>query len=77
MDKQQIFFLNHKYKVAIIKLKGNIVERASYDSTSFSSLLPNTEYIAAFIQGLYKGVRVHPTGLAVNQGCRQVSTICL
>ncbi len=32
-----------------------------------------TEYIAAYTQGLYKGAGVHPTGLAVNQGCRQVS----
>ncbi len=31
-------------------------------------------YIAAHIQGLYKVARVHPTGLTVNQGCRQVST---
>jgi hypothetical protein len=34
-----------------------------------------TVYIAAYIQGLYKGARVHPTGLTVNQGCRQVSLI--
>jgi hypothetical protein len=33
-----------------------------------------TEYVAAFIQGLYKGASVHPTGLTVNQGCSQVST---
>jgi hypothetical protein len=33
-------------------------------------------YSAAYIQGLYKGARVHRTGLAVNQGCSQVSTIC-
>ncbi len=33
-----------------------------------------TEYIAAYIQGLYKGARVHPTSLIVNQGCSQVST---
>ncbi len=33
-----------------------------------------TVYIAAYIQGLYKITRVHPTGLTVNQGCRQVST---
>ncbi len=32
-----------------------------------------TKYIAAYIQGLYKGARVHTTGLAVNQGCRPVS----
>jgi hypothetical protein len=30
--------------------------------------------IAAYIQGLYRVARVHPTGLTVNQGCRQVST---
>ncbi len=29
---------------------------------------------AAYIQGLYKGSRVHPTGLTINQGCRQDST---
>jgi hypothetical protein len=32
------------------------------------------EYIAAYIQVLYKGGAVHPTGLTVNQGCRQLST---
>jgi hypothetical protein len=31
-------------------------------------------YIAAYIQGLYRAVRVHPTGLTINQGCRQIST---
>ncbi len=31
-------------------------------------------YIAAFIQGLYKGYTVHQTGLTVSQGCSQVST---
>ncbi len=25
-------------------------------------------YVAAYIQGLYRAVRVHPTGLTVNQG---------
>jgi hypothetical protein len=33
-----------------------------------------TGYIAAYIQGLYKGDTVHLTGLTVNQGCSQVST---
>jgi hypothetical protein len=33
-----------------------------------------TEYIAAYIQILYKGDAVHPTGLTVKQGCRQLST---
>jgi hypothetical protein len=33
-----------------------------------------TEFIAAYIQGLYKGDTVNPTGLTVNQGCSQVST---
>ncbi len=41
-----------------------------YDCTG---LLLNT-YIAAYIQVLYKGDAVHPTGLTVNQGCRQLST---
>jgi hypothetical protein len=31
-------------------------------------------YIAAYIQVLYRVTGVHPTGLTVNQGCRQVST---
>ncbi len=34
-------------------------------------------YIAAYIQGLYKGDTIHPTGLTVNQGCSQVSTVSL
>ncbi len=32
-------------------------------------------YIAAYIQVLYRVTGVHPTGPAVDQGCRQVSTI--
>jgi hypothetical protein len=32
--------------------------------------------ITDYIQGLYKGARIHPTGLTVNQACSQVSTIC-
>jgi hypothetical protein len=31
-------------------------------------------YIAAYIQVLYRATIVHPTGLTVNQGCRQLST---
>jgi hypothetical protein len=31
-------------------------------------------YIAAYIQVLYRVTGVHPTGLTVDQGCRQVST---
>jgi hypothetical protein len=34
-----------------------------------------TSYIAAHIQVLNRVDRVHPTGLTVNQGCRQLSTI--
>jgi hypothetical protein len=30
---------------------------------------------ALYIQGLYRAVRVHQTGLTVNQGCRQISTV--
>jgi hypothetical protein len=33
-----------------------------------------TEYIADYIQVLYKGDAVLPTGLTVNQGCRHLST---
>jgi hypothetical protein len=33
-----------------------------------------TEYIAAYIQVLYKGDALHLTSLTVNQGCRQLST---
>jgi hypothetical protein len=32
-------------------------------------------YISAYLQTLYRVTGVHPTGLTVNQGCRQVSTI--
>jgi hypothetical protein len=32
-------------------------------------------YISVCIQKLYRVTVVHPTGLTVNQGCRQVSTI--
>jgi hypothetical protein len=31
-------------------------------------------YCRAYIQGLYRDARVHPTGLTIYQGCRQVST---
>jgi hypothetical protein len=31
-------------------------------------------YIAAYIQVLYRVIGVHPTGLTVDEGCRQVST---
>ncbi len=34
-----------------------------------------SSYIAAYIQVLYRIDRVHPTGLTVNQGCRQLSTV--
>ncbi len=32
-------------------------------------------YISAYIQVLYRVTGVHPTGLTVDQGCRQVSTV--
>jgi hypothetical protein len=31
-------------------------------------------YISAYIQTLYRVTGVHPSGLTINQGCRQVST---
>jgi hypothetical protein len=41
-----------------------------YGSTS----LLTVTFKLIYIQGLYRDARVHPTGLPVNQGCRQVST---
>jgi hypothetical protein len=31
-------------------------------------------YVAAYIQVQYRVIGVHPTGLTIDQGCRQVST---